>query len=74
MAKVRHNIYIPDFLAAKVDEFAAKMGVNRGVAYTIILRNFFEQQDMLITLPELLEKVKNLEVSISEESSKGKLE
>lgn len=61
MNKVRHNIYIPEFLSKQLDDFMMKMGIGRSAAYTIILKTFFDQQETLLTLPELLEKVKKLE-------------
>jgi hypothetical protein len=56
--KKRENIYLPLFLTDKVDNFSKEMGLGKSAAYTVIVKQFFEYQDMLMSMPSLLEVIK----------------
>lgn len=62
--KTRVNIYIPTFLVKKVEKYATDMGLNKSSAYSVIIKQFFDYQDGINSIPDLLDVVKKLDFEV----------
>lgn len=45
--KKRINIYVPEHIVDKIDDYAQNMGLNRSSMISVILKQYIDQQDML---------------------------
>jgi hypothetical protein len=57
----RENIYLPKFLCDKVVEYGKEIGLNKSATYTVIIKQFFDSQDVIRSLPNILERFKKEE-------------
>lgn len=55
--KVRVNIYMPQSIIEKIDEFASEFGSNRSVMITTICKNYIDQQAALSISPDIINKL-----------------
>lgn len=46
-SKRRINVYMPDEIIARLDEFADGLGLNRSGMLCVIAKQYMDQQDML---------------------------
>lgn len=58
--KVRVNVYLPQPIIYKIDEFANALGSNRSVMIATICKQYIDQQAALSISPDLLEKLQGL--------------
>lgn len=60
MEKKRENIYLPYFLAEKVEKFADEMGIGKSAAYAVIVKQFFDYQEAISSMPVLMNALKGM--------------
>ena len=62
MALKRINTSMDEILVAKVDSCAAKWGVSRAAALSVICSHYFEQQEAMSAIAKLATLQENLQV------------
>lgn len=60
--KKRLNIYLPEHIATKVDEYANDFGIGRSAMIGVIIKQYIDQQEVLKIgkIVELQEELQNL--------------